>query len=391
MSTLVGAAGLVGAGVLGGGALAGVTAEAAARVRIRTRGGYHVLRRWSRTEMALDREVLPRLEEVVRIEANRDGERGPEPPRRWEDTYRVLVAGGSAAECYLLDQESEWPAVVRRRLNRDPASLGAGAVHVGSVARSLVPCEAIETILRRVLPRYPRLDLVVLMIGASDVVAWLERGTPPEIEEGVYDTARVFAEHPEGPFGWHPRALALRQLASSWHRRLLRPVDRREGVGGRIARSRAMRARGAFLHEVADPTPMVASFERWLRRSIETARARASRVLVVRQPWLRRDFTAEEELELWNFADGRPYVEECSRYYDHDVVNRLMSLVEQASGRVADECGVEQLGLMDVVAHDFEHFYDRLHFTPAGARIVGEAVAEAILAGARDAVPSVAR
>ena len=247
-----------------------ILAELGARCWLRTRGGYFVLRRWGKSDMGVDRSILPQLEERVRNEANRDGERGPEPPRHWEDTYRVLVAGGSAAECYLLDQDSEWPAVVRHQLEQDPASLGARAVHLGNISRSLVPCEAIDLILRRVLPRYPRLDIVVLMIGASDVVAWLERGCPLALTEGEYTAPRVFAEHPEGPFSWSPKGLALRQLASALQRRWGGSIDRREKVGGMIAKNRAMRARGELVDEIADPGAMVAGFERWLRRVVNS-------------------------------------------------------------------------------------------------------------------------
>lgn len=374
---------LYAAGIL---ALLPIVAELATRAWLRARGGYFVLRPWSKVEMGIDRSILPQLEDRVRIEANRDGERGPEPPTQWGDTYRVLVAGGSAAECYMLDQDSEWAAVVRKRLQAEPGALGARAVHLGNVSRSLVPCEAIDLILQRSLPRCPRLDLVVLMIGASDVVAWLERGCPTTLTEGEYTPPRVFAEHPEGPYSWSLRGLALRQLASYLQRRFTGAVGRREDVGGMIAKNRAMRARGTVVDEVADPSAMLAGFETWLRRVVATARTRAGRVLIVRQPWLRREFTAEEDARLWNFGAGRPYAEEVTTYFSHDVVNMLMGAVAETAGRVADEEGVEQLDLMERLDHDFETFYDRLHFTRQGAQVVGDLVADAIL-GRRGSAP----
>jgi hypothetical protein len=371
---------LVGAGLAAGGALVGVAAELAARAWLRARGDYYVLRPWNRVAMHVDRGTLPQLEEVVRIEINRDGERGPDPPRDWRDTFRVLVAGGSAAECYLLDQDSTWPAVMREGLDRDARALGTSAVHVGNVSRSLVACDYIDLMLRRSLPRYPRLDVLVLMVGASDVVAWLEKKTPPVLEKGELATRYVFDEHPEGPYTWTASGLALRQLVSRWQRRLLRPLGRREGAGGRIGKNREMRARAKqMVDQVPDPGPMLAGFEQGLRMLIETARGHARRVLVVRQPWLRREFSAEEDALLWNFGAGRPYVEEVTTYYSHGVVNELMSAVDGVASRVAQELGVEQLDLMGEIEHDFESFYDRLHFTPKGARAVGEAVARAIL------------
>ena len=243
-----------------------------------------------------------------------------------DSTYRVLVAGGSAAECYLLDQETSWPHVIQDELAAQSGRLGARKVHVGNISRSLVACEYIELMLRRVLPRYRRrLDLVILMVGASDVVAWLEKKTPPAMEEGRLSTDYVFDEHPEGPFGWTRSTLALRQVLSRAHKRMTRPVGVRDGAGRTIGRNRAMRARaGDLVDVIPDPAPMVEYFEKYFRRIVETARETGARVLVVRQPWLSKEFTEEENGRLWNFGAGRPYEEEVSEYFSHRVVNLLM-------------------------------------------------------------------
>lgn len=364
-------------GLLGLGALA----ELLARSWVRSRSEYFILRSYTTTLMRVDRETLPQLESEVRIAINGDGERGPDPPKNWSDTYRVLVAGGSAAECYLLDQETSWPHVIQDELAAQSGRLGARKVHVGNISRSLVACEYIELMLRRVLPRYRRrLDLVILMVGASDVVAWLEKKTPPAMEEGRLSTDYVFDEHPEGPFGWTRSTLALRQVLSRAHKRMTRPVGVRDGAGRTIGRNRAMRARaGDLVDVIPDPAPMVEYFEKYFRRIVETASETGARVLVVRQPWLSKEFTEEENGRLWNFGAGRPYEEEVSEYFSHRVVNLLMGAVDTSAARISEELGVEHVDLMSVLDADFETFYDRLHFTPKGARVVGETVARRIL------------
>jgi lysophospholipase L1-like esterase len=362
-------------------ALAFVLAELIARACL-ARGGYYVLPPWQRTRLEVDRETLPALEPEVRIHVNRDGERGDPPPRSWSDTYRVLVAGGSAAECYLLDQERQWPHVLQRHLNEDPRALGAARAHVGNMSRSLVACDYLTLMLEKALPRYTRLDLLVTFVGASDVVAWLEKKTPPSIERRELALDYVFPEHPETRFGWTPGRLALRRVAARLQRRLLRPETRRSGAGKTIAKHRAMRAAAkTLIDEVPDPTPMVAHFEHHFRRMLTTARASAQRVLVVRQPWFEKEFTREEAARLWNFGQGRPYEEQLDTYYTHRVVCELLRAVDAVQARVAQELGVEQLDLMPVLERSFDTYYDFLHFTPAGARAVGRAIADAVLAG----------
>lgn len=380
--------------VLGAAVGAFVLAELVARSRIRHRAEYFVLAPYHRAELEVDRETLPSLEPRVRIEVNRDGERGDPTPRDWRETYRVLVAGGSAAECYLLDQETQWPAVVQRVLNEpeNARRLGARRVHVGNVSRSLVACEYISEILRRVLPRYPRLDLVVLMVGASDMVAWLEKKTPEAIEPGRLSDSYVFAEHPNTRFRWTLGGLALRRLLARWNRRLRRPVERRSGAGKTIAKNRRMRAAAReIVEEVPDPAPMLAYFETFFRELLRQARAKGARVLVVRQPCFDKQHTPEEQAVLWNFGVGRPYEEEVTVYYAHSVVAELMRRIDQVAVRVSEQEGVEHLDLMPLLERSLATYYDYLHFTPRGARAVGEAVAEAVLARALDRVPHTAR
>ncbi len=355
-----------------------VVAEALARVALR-RGGRYALVPHKRTEFHLDREVFPQLEAVVSTAINAEGERGGPLPTRDRRTFRVLVAGGSAAECYLLDQESAWPAVVERELRREPGPAEGRTVHVGSIARSLLPTALIARLLEGVLPRYPHLDVLVTFVGASDVVAWLEAGAPAEYEEHVRPDSQLFLQGPDTPLGLGPGRWALRRYLARWSRRFLGRVERREGVGRAVARNRAMRAAAPQrLDETPDASGMLASFERHLRRVIELGRERGALVLVARQPWIERDFTPEEEGLLWNFGLGRPYEEEVDTYCTRRVVGELMRAVDGVQARVAAELSAPSLALQPLVPMDFDHFYDDLHLTPRGAELVGSAVAAAI-------------
>lgn len=365
-----------------------VALELAARAWLRARAQYYVFAPHARLEMELDRGVLPRLEPVVRFEVNADGERGDPVPDDWSRTFRVLVAGGSVAECWLLDQPSQWPSVIQRLLSTPEslARLGVDRVHVGNVARSLVDCRQIDLMFERIFPRYPRLDVVVLLVGASDVVHWLEKATPESLEDEPISAADCFDEHPEGPFGWGPRTLALRRIASRWKKRVLRPVERRTRTGKRLGDARAMRARAkVVLDRVPDPAPMLDHFEKYFRELVLRARAKAGRVIVVRQPWFEKEYTPEEAALMWNFGQGRPYRGEVTTYYSHRVVWELMRRIDERTSRLARELGAEQVDLMPLLPRDLSIYYDELHHTPAGCEVVGGAVAQAIL---RPAAPA---
>ncbi len=362
------------AGVAGVAAL-GIAAELAARASLRRRQEWFVHQPHSRAEYRIATDVLPGLPECATFEANADGERGDAVPADPGGTLRVLVAGGSAAECYLLDQETAWPMVAQRKLNEN----GERPAHVGNIARSLIPCRTIDPLLARVLPHFHSLDVVVLMVGASDLVDWFEAKTPPELDSAPVDIARYCAEHPQGPFAWTPKSTALYRIARRLRVRLTRPVDRRDNAGASIAKHREMRASArVMLDATPDPRPMLHGFEQHLTALVRTCREHAQHVIIARQPWLDRTFTDAEAARLWNFGQGSPYRGALDTYYTHRLVRELMGEVDAVAAQVAEALGAPAIDLRAAVPSDFDHYYDFLHFTPRGAERVGEAVAACI-------------
>ena len=353
-------------------------AEVLARRAIQ-RGGYYVLQPGLRVRLQPDPEVFPNLERVVRFEVNREGERGDDVPRG-RGLYRMLVAGGSQPEGYLLDQHTNWPGALQRTLNEPAhlAALGASRAHVGNIARSGVGSEALDLIFERVLPRYPRLAAIVILVGASDVLRWLEVGasrTPPPVR-----AADVFRSHPEMTFGWHPRRLALLEVMRRTRHRWLRPVQRHDRACRWIARARAMRARATTVRtELPDPAPMLAHFDKHFRRLVQRAKAHADRVIVVRQPWFGAAQTAEDIALMWHGGVGQAWQEEVTTFYSLDVLSGLMAQLDRRAAELAEALDVEHLDLQPVLDGCAHAYYDFFHATPQGARVIAAAVADATL------------
>lgn len=361
-----------------------VAAELVARAVLPRVGRYYAWPPYARMHMTTDREAVPELEPLIRMEINRDGERGGPVPEEWRDTYRVLVAGGSVVECWFLDQPSAWPQVIERCLNEPQSlsSLGVSRAHVGSIGKSLVACEHIERMLELTLPRYPRLDVIVLLVGASDLVDWLEKGTPAVIDRRDVPVSAVFGQHPDPPFGWRSKTLALRRIASSVRRRVQRRIVQRRNVGRSIVKARAARANAQrILPTVPDPAPMLDRFESDLRRLVQRARSKAGRVILARQPWLEKEFTPEEERRLWMFGAGRIRDEVVTAYYAHAVVWDLMRKIDARVVAVARDLGVEEIDLRPVVPPTFEFWYDEMHHNARGCERIGRAIARKITGG----------
>ncbi|MCC7416177.1 MAG: hypothetical protein IT176_03475 [Acidobacteria bacterium] len=357
-----------------------VSSELAARRWIRRRRVYYVWPPGLRLRISPDRRVCSTFERTTRFEVNADGERGGALPRHCTGLYRILVAGGSQAEGYLLDQDTAWPGALQRLLSTSGrlAALVASRVHVGSIARSGVGSEALGMIFEKVLPRYPRLSAIVIMAGASDVIRWLEDGTPPRpMPPKVPD---LFRCHPEARFGWHPRRSALVELARRARRRWLRPVDVHDHSGRYMLRARDARLRARVLETTPPPEPMIDHFDRCFRHALRLAKAHADRVIIARQPWWNAGGTPEETPHIWSGSIGKAWTgDPLTTFYSVDVLMGLMARMDRRAAAIAEELDVEQIDLMPYLAPTLDNFYDFVHLTPAGASIVAQAIAAVML------------
>jgi lysophospholipase L1-like esterase len=356
-----------------------VAIELIARWWIRRRDQYFVLPPGLRLRLEVDADTFPQLEKRTRFDVNDCGERGDELPDTRDGLYRVLVAGGSQPEGFLLDQDTAWPGALHRLLEAPDVKsrLGAKRVHVGSIARSGVGSEGLDLLLEKVLPRYPRLQLIIIMIGATDVMRWLEYGAASSLPP--VKIADIFRCHPLGPFGWRPRSLAAWELLLRARRRWLRPVVVHRRAGRWYAEARAMRARAAEVrHETPDPAPMLDRFDCHFRRVLARASNHADRVIVVRQPWFDKDYTSDEAAHMWHGGAGQAWRETVKAYYSFDVVSRLMAAIDAKAAAIADEMNVEQVDLMPVLERSLATYYDGFHATPKGARVVAREIAAAI-------------
>jgi len=360
-------------------------AEIGSRWWLRHRSKYHVWPPHARIEIQMDTDAFPELEPRCRFYINADGERGGDVRPREPGLYRVLVVGGSAVECFGLDQPSSWPGHLERLLNAPDnlALLGArGRVHVGNIGHSGVGSAELEIILNRVLPQYGHLDAIVIMVAASDVYHWLEEGAsparpPPRVAESL-----LFAEHPKQRFGWKPGASALAEIASRLRRRWFKRAEVKVGAGAWVANARRMRAHATEVRsEMPDPTVVLEHFEEHFRRLVRAAQTKADRVLIARQPWFDGEYSSEELSHFWQGGVGKAWKEQVNVYYSLGVVNRLLDCVDSCVAQVADAVGVRHLDLRPLLIGRLRHYYDHDHHTPTGAAVIARAVADALLDG----------
>jgi lysophospholipase L1-like esterase len=297
--------------------------------------------------------------------------------------YRMIAIGGSTTICTRLDDREAWPYAVQERLN---ATLGAGTAWVGNAGRPghATPQHVLQV--EKLLETLPRIDAVIVLAGANDMLIALTWGLEPKRALGSagldpLDTA--FALHPAEGRRWWRRTGIGRWLAArqDW----LGGAGRGPVMDARTAewvnRARALRRTARQRDDLPDLSAALASYRKGLRRIARQAARHGARVLFVSQPSLWREELPEEELaSLW--TGGPPL----GRQHDHAVfwgtaaLERALDLYNEAMRRA---CGEERVECIDAAASlpkTGEIFWDDLHFTEEGARRMADLVAGHLLA-----------
>ena len=351
-----------------------VAAELAARMYVR-HSPYRVLPPGRKDVMHFDMSVLPSMEPTTVHKVNRHGERGSERPHG-DTAFRVLVAGGSSAGCYLLDQKTAWAGALERDLQELP-HFCSRRVHVGNVGQSSIDSGSLLVTLERILPQEHGLDLLLLMVGASDVLRWLEIEAPPERAAEAIAIDECFARHPEMKFGLHPRTWALATLYR-WRRDAKGKV--RTKSGQRYAVARRLRAEALETRTLVPKADVVIKrFESNLRACIKLAQKHARNVVVVRQPWFRKaEYLPEELAQFWSGSVGDAYTQNVTAFYSPEVVSALMNQIDRSAADVAAQLGIPSVDVNASLAPSNSNYMDQFHFTPQGSRIVARCVRDQI-------------
>ncbi|NWG13108.1 MAG: hypothetical protein HXY20_06195 [Acidobacteria bacterium] len=259
------------------------------------------------------------------------------------------------------------------------AALGASDAHVGNVGKSGVDSRALKLILEKVLPQYyPPLDLVITMVGASDILRWLEIGAPAGECARPLSASECFCRHPDVDFSWDPRRTALSHLA----RNLRQQRRSSAGTASWFRRARQMRANAStIIRNVPDATAVCAAYAAHLEGIVSVVRAHARHLIVARQPWFAKEvYSPQEEAAFWQGGIGKAYRQDkVSTYYSAQVLSELMQKIDDITVGVANRASIPHVDLRPALEMSLESFYDQFHMRATASEPIARCLMPVIL------------
>jgi len=326
-----------------------------------------------------DQKILPGTSPRAWFRTNSFGLRSYNPAPN--DDYRILVLGGSAAECLYLNQRETWPRLIAENLNRDRPRL---RTWVGNGGRSGQTSRDHVFHLRYLPLGALDIDAAVILIGANDLQLRLQRGESydpeylekPGAELAQIDRAFLWVPYPfiRPPLPFYKKT-GLWRVARRVGRRLFgeRPQDPRGEV---IALWREYRRNSPRrIDRLPDLEIGLREYLTNLKTIVDLASKKGIRLIFVTQPALWKEgMTAEKEQMLWGGGVGYYKNKPGQPYYTPEALARGLETYNKILVAACRQWGIEHIDLAAGFPRTGEYFYDDLHFTLKGSDLVAETI-----------------
>lgn len=325
--------------------------------------------------------VMPGIHGTSVLRTSSLGLRSDELPED-DAVYRVLAVGGSTTEGSFLDQTETWPQVAQDVLNTG----GQRRHWVGNLGASGKNSRDHVLQLKHLLPRYPRIDAVVALVGVNDLSLRLKRDVhydPNYMRRPGAEARQLLHAFWRVPFSYETAAYKrtalyhLAREAKNVVKAHLVDAAYIDTAGLMYRRWREHRRRaGELRDQLPDLASALAEYRRNLEALADLSAASGARLVLATQPsvW-RADMTAAEQERLWLGGVGDYQELPGQPYY---TVGALADGMRRYNEVLMDTCrqrDVECLDLAAALPRTTATFYDDVHFTEAGSARVGRLVA----------------
>lgn len=310
--------------------------------------------------------------------------------------YRILAIGGSTTENLYLDEPETWTYLVQEMLG--PTRSGKN-VWIGNLGRSGLTARSHVVEVKHLTKQYPGIDAIMILAGANDLTLALAKGenyiAPPPITEPEAEQEEIRKAFLMAPDKLHnPGTNYLLADDAPWYKStaLYQLVKRaKQGMTARVADSDGLiqddhgqtyvgwrqhrKEASKILVNSPDLNAALEEYRRNLHAIVDLSERYATRLIFMTQPalWKANLTDAEKDL-LWMGGTGKFQTEPGQAYYSVALLAEIMDKFNDALLHVCQSRTVECIDLASSIPRNATMFYDDLHFTEAGSRMVAEEI-----------------
>ncbi|NIM20455.1 MAG: hypothetical protein GTO51_09535 [Candidatus Latescibacteria bacterium] len=361
-----------------------VISEVALRVFFPQPEGYYVWPPYLRRTFRPQPGAMPGVEGDARFIINSRGLRSDELTP--DHTLRLMTIGGSTTECQYLDQDETWPHILKEILNQN---LPGESVWVGNAGKSGQTTRDHIVLMRYLLPNYPKMNMIIMMVGANDFTARLaqdDQYDPSFMDRPLAEIEllpRVFYVLPANYYHSLPFPQRTRLWRLAWgFRHSTLPTGRDQDEAGRKYHTwRKYRLEASVIRKtLPDLSPALKEYKRNIHAIIDAAKERDMHIIFVTQPALwDPDLPESLRVILWFGGVGHFLRNRSQEYYSVESLAEGMKMYNRTLVEICSARNVACLDLVPLIPKDTTAFYDDLHFNESGNQQVANAISNFIL------------
>jgi len=321
--------------------------------------------------------VMPGISGPSRLHINSAGIRGDEFNK--DQQHRILAIGGSTTECIYLDQVEAWPYRIQQILNNDQKKVH---VWVGNIGRSGFNTRDHIVVMRYIIPQYPRIDALLILLGINDLVTGISQ-VPGRNKSEQETFLKVFGHVPGEKGSVLPfyKKTALYNLLRKFKVILVSAALVQDKDGEFYMELRRRRRNASIIRNtLPDLSLALAEYAKNINIMIDLAQKLKTRPVFITQPTIWRAGLPDKANDLlWYGGIGNFQAERVKEYYSVEALADAMSMYNNTLLRVCEEREVECIDLASLLPKDTSVFYDDCHFHENGAWLVAEAISHYLL------------
>ena len=327
-------------------------------------------------------DIMPGINGEAHFIINSEGIRADEFSE--QDGYRILAIGGSTTESLFLDRTEAWPQLVQDILNE---KMGEPEIWVGNVGKAGRNTREHIFQMQHLLPQYPDLDAVLLLIGVNDFILRLELGddynpdylTIPGTQQALIQRAfDVYPQQDPNTLTYYQQTAIARLFDRIQQARqpvVVAEAEIQNENGSNIIKRREARNVAVIQEALPDLSTSLDEYTRNVNMLVDIAQAHNLRVILLTQPFMWGSELSQAERDLlwlgWSADEGS--------FYSVEALATGLGVYNQ---RLLQICQQRQLECIDVAAalpKDTTVFYDDVHFNERGSALVAEEIAHYLL------------
>jgi lysophospholipase L1-like esterase len=310
---------------------------------------------------------MPGISGNSEFRLNSCGIRGYELSSKYKK--RILVVGGSTAECLYLDQAETWPYLLQRKLDQE---LKRDDIWVGNAGIAGKNAEDHKKLLTYFPLKRLKIDLIVVLVGINDLNKRLCLGKdyiPSYLKKEEH--LAFFKKS----FIWR----MARELQGKWHTSTDWKVQDDAGKIFDTWRANRRSAR-KIINTLPDLSPALKEYVINVNALIDIAKKNNVRIVFMTQPTLWRAGLSPELRDLlWVGGIGDYQVNAGCDYYSIEALAEGMKMYNDQLLSICRSRNVECIDLAARLPKDTSVFYDDCHFNEAGAAQVADVLSQYLL------------